>query len=39
MKTRYPAFHGEYWMYMLATVVIVTFGILLYTVKEPIKFF
>ena len=39
MKIRYPTFHAEYCMYVLAAVVIVTFGILLYTVKEPIKFF
>jgi hypothetical protein len=39
MKTRYPPFHAEYWMYVLAAVVIITVGILLYAVKEPIKFF
>jgi hypothetical protein len=38
MKIRYPTFHAEYWMYVLAAVVIVIFSILLYTVKEPIKF-
>ena len=38
MKIRYPTFHAEYWMYVLAAVVIVIFSVLLYTVKEPIKF-
>ena len=39
MKTRYPTFHAEYWMYVLAALAIIIFGTLLYTVKEPIKFF
>jgi hypothetical protein len=39
MKTRYPTFHAEYWMYVLAAVTIMIFGTLLYAVKEPIKFF
>jgi hypothetical protein len=38
MQTYYPAFHGEYWIYLLAAFVIVVVGILLYTVDGPIKF-
>jgi hypothetical protein len=26
MQTHYPAFHGEYWVYVLASAVIITFG-------------
>jgi hypothetical protein len=32
METHYPTFHGEYWVYALAGVVIITLGIFLYTV-------
>jgi hypothetical protein len=38
MQTRYPAFHPEYWVYMLAAFVMVVFGALLYTVDAPINF-
>jgi hypothetical protein len=38
MQTRYPVFHAEYWIYVLAAVVIVVLGGLLYTVDGPIKF-
>jgi hypothetical protein len=38
MQTRYPVFHAEYWVYVLAAVVIVGMGTLLYTVDGPIKF-
>jgi hypothetical protein len=38
MQTRYPAFHPEYWVYMLAAFVTVVFGTLLYTVDGPINF-
>ncbi len=38
MQTRYPAIHGEYWVYMLAASVIVVLGVLLYTVDGPINF-
>lgn len=32
METHYPTFHGEYWVYALAGVVIITLGIFLYAV-------
>ena len=35
MQTHYPAFHAEYWVYILAAVVIIVFGTLLYTVGGP----
>jgi hypothetical protein len=38
MQTHYPAFHAEYWVYMLAAFVMVVLGTLLYTVDGPIKF-
>ncbi len=36
MANRHPPFHAEYWVYLLASVVIIIFGILLYAVKDPI---
>jgi hypothetical protein len=38
MRIHSPAFHGEYWVYVLAAFVMVVFGTLLYTVDGPIKF-
>jgi uncharacterized membrane protein YidH (DUF202 family) len=38
MQMHYPTFHPEYWVYLLAALVIVVFGTLLYTVDGPIKF-
>ncbi len=38
MQMRFPAFHAEYWIYVLAACVIVVFGALLYTADGPIKF-
>ncbi len=38
MQTYYPAFHAEYWIYLLAAFVIVVVGMLLYIVDGPIKF-
>ena len=38
MQIHSPAFHGEYWVYVLAALVMVVFGTLLYTVDGPIKF-
>ena len=32
MEKHYPAFHGEYWVYGLASAVIIFFGILLYAI-------
>jgi hypothetical protein len=39
MQTWYPAFHAEYWIYLLAGFVIVVVGTLLYTMDTPINFF
>ena len=38
MRIHSSAFHGEYWVYVLAAFVMVVFGTLLYTVDGPIKF-
>jgi hypothetical protein len=38
MRIDYPAFHAEYWIYLLAAFVIVGVGTLLYTVDGPITF-
>jgi ABC-type phosphate/phosphonate transport system permease subunit len=39
MQARYPVFHPEYWVYMLAAIVMAVLGTLLYTVDRPINFF
>jgi hypothetical protein len=38
MLTRHPAFHAEYWIYLLAAFVIGVVGMLLYIMDAPIKF-
>jgi hypothetical protein len=38
MQTHNPAFHAEYWVYLLAALVTVVLGTLLYTMDGPIKF-
>jgi hypothetical protein len=37
MQTYHPAFHVEYWIYLLAAFVIIGVGTLLYTVDGPIN--
>jgi len=37
-KTHYPAFHGEYWIYLFAAFTIVGVGMLMSIVDGPIKF-
>jgi hypothetical protein len=37
MQTYHPAFHVEYWIYLLAAFVIIGVGSLLYTVDGPIN--
>jgi hypothetical protein len=38
MKTRYPAFHGEYWIYLFAAFTVVGVGMLMSIVDGPINF-
>jgi hypothetical protein len=39
MQMHYPTFHPEYWVYLLAALVTVVFGTLLYTLDGPINFY
>jgi hypothetical protein len=39
MQIHYPPFHPEYWVYLLAALVTVVFGTLLYTLDGPINFY
>jgi hypothetical protein len=38
MQKPYPAFHAEYWVYIIAAFVIIVVATLLYTMDGPIKF-
>jgi hypothetical protein len=38
MKTRYPAFHGEYWIYLFAAFTVVGVAMLMSIVDGPINF-
>ena len=37
-KTHYPAFHGEYWIYLFAAFTVVGVGMLMSIVDGPINF-